>query len=224
MFALMPAAVWAQAFRYDTIRRETRSALPGKAEQARTPASQAQAALRRQTQASPKRERTSAVREPSTQARTASARERDGQRRWSLGGSLGFTLSDSQWGLQLSPQIGYLVARGLRVGGGFTYSYIGGRHGWDYRQNTLGVNGLVHIYPWRYIVLTVQPEAIYSWGRVGGRSVETDLVPCLPVGAGAVIPVWRGGITFTVYYDVLQDHRSPYGSKLNTSVGYMFYW
>lgn len=214
---LVPAAAPAQidsggGIRYDTIPNTRGQARTFDTQQLRRSGSytrQARAAETRQVQ----------ERQPATRERTWKD-----EGRWVLGGGIGFSWGDHEWSLQLSPQIGYRVARMLVLGGGISYGYFEGRRWDDYRSNLLGINGLAQLYPVRYIVLFAQPGVYYQWGRSHGHSVDLDPVFCLPLGVGGVIPVWRGGIMISFSYDVVQNHHSPYGDRVNCSVGYLFNW
>lgn len=164
-----------------------------------------------------------------------SAEKADGWKsegRWQFGGGVGFSWGSSEWSIQLSPQIGYRVARMLVLGGGVTYGYFEDRvnyyyegHGWsNYKANMIGVNGLAQFTPSRYVNLFMQPEVTCQWARAYGERVESDPVFSLPVGVGFMLPVWRGGITLSFYYDVVQNRYSPYGNRVQCSVGYLFTW
>ncbi len=47
-------------------------------------------------------------------------------------------------------------------------------------------------------------------------------VPSVLAGAGGVLPAGRGAMMAMLQYDLVQDPRSPYGSKVFFTIGYNF--
>ena len=143
--------------------------------------------------------------------------------RWVLGGSLGFSLGESRTSLNISPQLGYRLTDSFTLGGGFNYAYYKWKSS-DSRSNYLGLNAYAQLTPIRYLRLFVQPEVYRRWGRTAGISDEEKVFATLLVGGGVIVPVVRGGISMSVYYDVIQNENSPYRDRLIYSVGYTFFF
>lgn len=160
--------------------------------------------------------------EASPQTQNIDEQQRDS--RWLWGGGLGFGWSEYEWRLHVSPQAGYRINDYFVLGGGLSYSYYKGRGGFDYRTNLFGVNGTVRFFPVRRIFIFAQPEVFFQWGKAWGYKVSSDPFFCMPMGAGVVFPVGRGGVFVSLSYDVIQNRYSPYGDNINASVGYMFRW
>ena len=151
----------------------------------------------------------------------AAAQTNDG--RWVLGGSLGLGISDTQTAVNISPQIGYRVTDYLTVGGGPAYAYYKYKH-IETHSNYLGMNAYARINPIQYLQVFVQPEVFNRWGKTRGIEDDNKVFATLLVGGGVLIPVVRGGIVVSVYYDVIQDDFSPYRDEVMYSVGYAFYF
>ena len=143
--------------------------------------------------------------------------------RWELGGSFGFGFGDSQTSLNVSPQVGYRLTNYLTVGGGPSYAYYKYKH-LDIKSNYLGLNAFARLHPIQYLQVFVQPEIFRRWGKIGNVKDVEKTFGALLVGGGVLIPVVRGGILVSVYYDVIQNDYSPYKDDLMYSVGYTFYF
>lgn len=136
--------------------------------------------------------------------------------------------------VNVSPQIGYrfnrLLAAGVGVNGqysSFRRQYVNGQTASRENYGVAGLNIFGRVYPIDQILLQVQPEANYTWGKLktyGPPDEELKLkgkiVPSLLVGAGGVIPAGRGAMIVMVQYDVLQNERTPYGSRIFYNFGY----
>ncbi|WP_127131884.1 hypothetical protein [Pseudoflavitalea rhizosphaerae] len=148
-----------------------------------------------------------------------------------FGGNFGLSFGDYTL-VNVSPQIGYRFNRYLAAGGGvnFLYSSYKRRYnvGADYKENygNAGLNIFGRVYPIEYLLLQLQPEANYVWGKIkypDGTSAKLDpqVVPSLLGGAGAVIPTGgRGSFVAMVQYDLLQNDRSPYQNRAFYTFGY----
>ncbi|MDL2319872.1 hypothetical protein LJC45_01930 [Alistipes sp. OttesenSCG-928-B03] len=205
ILCLLPAFAGAQVIRYDTIRNES------EVQRAKRELG-GQARARQQTRAT--------ATQQSRQAETTTRTQREN--RWEVGGSLGVSFADSEWGINVAPQIGYRITDWFTFGGGMRYNYYEGRGRYDYNLSYFGMNLYARAYPIRYIMLFVQPEVFRRWGQTYGYSDRSEVFMAMPVGAGVVIPAGRGGVTISFYYDVLQNRYTPYGNRISMSVGYSF--
>jgi hypothetical protein len=149
-----------------------------------------------------------------------------------FGGNFGMNFGDYTL-INVSPQIGYRFNPWLAVGAGpnFIYSSILYRY-WngdkDYRANygVAGLNVFGRVYPIEFILLQIQPELNYTWGKykfydgTPNLKLDSKFVPSLLAGAGGVIPAGRGSFIAMVQYDLLQNERSPYGKRAFYNFGY----
>ncbi|HTE26275.1 hypothetical protein [Flavitalea sp.] len=139
--------------------------------------------------------------------------------------------------INISPQVGYRFSRYLAAGVGVNGQYssfktINGYDGSTLSREEYGVAGMNifgRFYPIEQIILQVQPEANYVWGKVKyydpAQEFKLDgkIVPSLLLGAGGAIPMGgAGAFIIMAQYDVLQSDRTPYGSKVFFSFGYNF--
>lgn len=138
------------------------------------------------------------------------------KRKLIVGGHLGLGLGSDYTFIDVSPQIGYQFSRYFAGGGGINYTYY---KSYDWSRNYLGMNLYARITPIQYIAFQVQPEVYRMWDNYYNNS---EIVPCLLVGAGVIIPAGKGGISMMLYYDLIQDKYSPHNSRLIYSVGYIF--
>jgi hypothetical protein len=150
-----------------------------------------------------------------------------------IGGNFGLSFGDLTL-INISPQIGYrfseLFAAGLGINGQYVSvknRYIDGTPYSKTSQGVVGLNVFGRIYPLQYIMLQVQPEANYIFGKqtfYGSSNQEYEMdaaiVPSLLVGAGAVLPSGRGSFIASFFYDVLQRPNAPYGSRPFLNLGY----
>lgn len=151
--------------------------------------------------------------------RATSVDERNGH--WSFDGNFGLGFGDYTT-INLSPQIGYSPNSFFTFGVGINYNYYDDRD-YDDSRHYFGGNLFMKLHPIPYITLQIQPEIQKSWRRVDGERVSGDIFPCLLVGAGGNLPVGPGRyFSLMFYYDLLQRHNTPYGSKIFYSVGYSF--
>lgn len=153
-----------------------------------------------------------------------------------VGGNFGLTFGDYTL-INISPQLGYrfndFVAAGIGVNG----QYVSDRLR-DYWGNTtykasrgvVGLNAFGRVYPFQFLMLQVQPEVNYLFGKdtyytgspTGTFKMDAMIEPSLLVGAGAVLPQGRGALIVSVMYDVLQREYSPYGRRPVYNIGYNF--
>lgn len=141
-----------------------------------------------------------------------------------FGGSFGLAFGRGYSSINISPQVGYEFNPYFTAGGGVAYFYYredSNRN--DFSQNYLGLNTFARFHPIRFISLQVQPEIYQMWGSSGGKSLDSQTVPCVLVGAGVNIPSGRrGAVTMMIHYDLVQNDWSPYGNQMFYSVGYIF--
>lgn len=150
-----------------------------------------------------------------------------------VGGNFGLSFGDLTL-INISPQIGYrfspLFAAGLGINGQYVSvknRYFDGTPYSKTSQGVFGLNVFGRVYPIQHIMLQVQPEANYIFGKqtfYGSTNQEYKMdaviVPSLLVGAGAVFPSGRGSFIASFFYDVLQKPNAPYGSRPFLNFGY----
>lgn len=150
-----------------------------------------------------------------------------------IGGNFGLGFGTYNFNLSLSPQLGYRFNDLFAAGAGINFQYSSLKDypiaGWKEKYTLAGVNVFGRIYPIRQIVLQVQPEINYSWGKIvdpgppGQTYKSGKLVPSALVGAGGVLGGRGSGeMLIMAQYDLLQHERSPYGDKIFFSFGYFF--
>ncbi len=151
-----------------------------------------------------------------------------------FGGNFGLSFGNYTL-VNVSPQVGYRFNKTLAAGAGVNFIFSSFKYDFNNRaldyKNSYGVGGLNifgRVYPIQYILLQVQPEMNYTWGKQryydGRPSLKIDgkFVPSLLAGAGAAIPMGRGAMNIMVQYDVIQNERSPYGKNAFINVGFNF--
>lgn len=150
-----------------------------------------------------------------------------------IGGNFGLGFGTYNFNLSLSPQVGYRFNDLFAAGAGINFQYSSLKdfplYGWKEKYTLAGVNIFGRVYPIRQIVLQVQPELNYSWGKIEdpGPPAKTykdgKLVPSALVGAGGVLGGnGSGEMLIMAQYDLLQNERSPYGKNIFFSFGYFF--
>jgi hypothetical protein len=147
-----------------------------------------------------------------------------------FGGNFGLGFGSNQTAINVSPQVGYRFNKFLAAGAGVNFSYYSYKYDWlGYKENfgVAGLNIFGRFYPIEYILLQVQPEGNYVWGKAkynDGSEVRIDsrLVPSLLVGGGAAIPLGRGAMLIMVQYDLLQRPLNPYGERPFVTIGFNF--
>jgi len=148
------------------------------------------------------------------------------------GGSLGISFGSTYTFVNLSPQVGYRFNRYFAAGTGINFIYSSTRYEFDqYRENYLlaGLNIFGRLYPINQIFIQAQPEINYSWGKQKfyysrpDEKLEGRVFPSLLVGAGAAIPMGRNGaLLLMLQYDVIQNERTPYGTRPFFNIGFNF--
>jgi len=149
-----------------------------------------------------------------------------------FGGNFGLSFGDYTL-INISPQIGYRFNRYLAAGAGLNFIYSSIRYRYypstdDYRNSygVAGINIFGRVYPIDYVFLQLQPEMNYTWGKVKfydgtpDAKLPAKIVPSLLGGAGGAIPAGRGAFIVMVEYDLLQNDRSPYGTRAFFNFGY----
>jgi hypothetical protein len=151
-----------------------------------------------------------------------------------FGGNFGLSFGNFTL-INVSPQVGYRFNRTFAAGTGVNFQYSGFRTRYensiyDYKESygVAGLNIFGRIYPLDFLLLQVQPELNYTWGKLrfynGAPEQKLDgkIVPSVLAGAGAAIPAGRGVFLAMLQYDLLQQERSPYGSRVFYNFGYNF--
>lgn len=148
-----------------------------------------------------------------------------------FGGNFGLGFGSISTLVNVSPQIGYRFNRHLAAGAGVNFIYSSYKYQFSNPQykeafGVAGLNVFGRVYPIDYILLQVQPELNYTWGKwkfydgTPDQKLDSKIVPSLLGGAGAVIPAGRGALIVMVQYDLLQNERSPYGNRAFYNFGY----
>lgn len=148
------------------------------------------------------------------------------------GGNFGLSFGDYTI-VNVSPQLGYRFNNFFAAGAGVNFQYSSIKYR-DFYGNTsyktsygvTGLNAFGRVYPIQYILLQVQPEMNYVWGKYKyydgqpDRKLNGELVPSLLLGGGAAIPSGRGSFIAMVQFDVLNNIKSPYGNRPIYNFGY----
>jgi hypothetical protein len=152
------------------------------------------------------------------------------------GGYFGLSFGDYT-AINITPTLGYRFSKYFAAGMGLNGQYVSLKER-DYNTNDLyykqeqvviGLNAFGRVYPFSHLMLQVQPEANYLFGKqiyYGPPKEEYKLdaviAPSLLVGAGAVLPTGRSEMIISIFYDVLGDKNSPYGNQPIYNFGYTF--
>ncbi|MEO5684255.1 MAG: hypothetical protein ABIQ88_16560 [Chitinophagaceae bacterium] len=152
-----------------------------------------------------------------------------------IGGNFGLNFSSYYTLINVSPQLGYRFNQYLAAGAGVNFLYSSQKsyytNGADYSKTNYGVAGFNifgRVYPIQQILIQLQPELNYTWGKekyydgvTPDYKFNPKLVPSLLAGAGGAIPAGgNGAFIIMVQYDLLQNTRGPYGTKPFYSFGY----
>lgn len=148
-----------------------------------------------------------------------------------FGGNFGLGFGNVSTLINVSPQIGYRFNRYLAAGAGVNFIYSSYRYRFsnpEFKEQfgVAGLNIFGRVYPIDFLLLQLQPELNYTWGKYkfydGGpdQKLDSKFVPSLIGGAGAVIPAGRGAFLVMINYDLLQNERSPYGNRAFFNFGY----
>lgn len=147
-----------------------------------------------------------------------------------FGGTFGLGFGSNQTSIIISPQVGYRFNNYLAAGAGINFNYYSYKYEWLQMKQNIGVVGLNifgRVYPIQYIVLQLQPELNYIWGKEKFDNgtvykIDSRFVPSLLAGGGAAIPMGRGAMLIMVQYDVLQRPMNPYGERPFVTIGFNF--
>lgn len=135
--------------------------------------------------------------------------------RLEFGGIFGGSFGNHSTSIKINPQVGYAFTNNFSAGVGIGYAYY---DYYDISENYAGLNLYARFRPVKYIMLQAQPELYRTWG-----TYKSELVPTFLLGGGVIMPMGSlGGISFSLFYDVIQNNRSPYSNNLVYSVGYVF--
>jgi hypothetical protein len=146
-----------------------------------------------------------------------------------FGGNFGLGFGNVSTLVNVSPQIGYRFNRYLAAGTGINFIYTSNKYeylGYKEQYGVAGLNIFGRVYPIEYIFFQLQPEANYTWGKQkdlyseAEYKLDSKVVPSLLGGVGAAIPAGRGYFIVSANYDLLQNTRSPYGSRTFFNFGY----
>ena len=144
-----------------------------------------------------------------------------------VGGNFGLTFG-SYTLISISQHIVYRFTDFVAAGVGLNLQYVqvkekytNGDLYWKSTQGVTGLNIFGRLYPLRQFMIQVQPEMNYIFGNEiyydtnpsQEYKLDAAIVPSLLLGGGLVIPSGRGALITSVFYDVLQDSRSPYGKR-----------
>jgi hypothetical protein len=149
-----------------------------------------------------------------------------------LGGNFGLYFSSGYTLVNISPQLGYRLGDKFSAGTGVNFIYASQKFydaysGADYARSSAGYVGLNifgRFYPVNFLALQVQPEVNYRFGSTKyfqtGLKIKDDgkFIPSVLVGAGARL----GSANLFLFYDVVQDKLSPYGSNPFISISFGF--
>lgn len=154
-----------------------------------------------------------------------------------VGGNLGASFGNYTF-INVSPQVGYIFNRYVTAGVGVNFlyqsvkSYYGNLYAYKDNLGYAGMNVFGRFFPVRFLFISAQPELNYSWGKRkfnNDYSLESDyklpgkMVPSFLLGAGAVLsPTGKGGMYVSLQYDVIQNSRSPYGTRPFLNIGFAF--
>lgn len=152
-----------------------------------------------------------------------------------LGGNLGATFGDFTF-VNVSPQLGYRFSDHFTAGAGvnFIYSsdkfFVNGIEQYRYNNGYAGLNLFARYFPAPFIFLSAQSDVNYHWGKIKytdnyltDKQLAGKMIPSFLVGAGVVLGGnGRGGMMVSFQYDVIQNMRSPYGTKPFLNVGFAF--
>lgn len=152
-----------------------------------------------------------------------------------FGGNFGASFGDYTM-VNVSPQLGYRFSPFFAAGAGVGFQYFSvktrdfysGEEIYRTNNGVAGLNIFGRVYPVNFLLLQVQPEINYTWGKYKYRDnspdlkLEGKLIPSLLVGGGIAVPTGAGSLNLTIMYDVIQDPRSPYSIKPFFNMGYNF--
>ncbi len=150
-----------------------------------------------------------------------------------VGGNFGLSIGNFTL-INLSPQVGFRLNEYFAVGAGINGIYSSFRNrfsdpSFDYKEvyGVVGANIFGRVSPIDNVILQLQPEMNYTWGRIeyadnrGNVQLQGQMVPSLIGGAGIALPAGgRGRMLMMLQYDILQHERSPYSNRPFFNIGY----
>ena len=149
-----------------------------------------------------------------------------------IGGNFGLSFGDYTLA-NVSPQLGYRFNQYFAAGAGVNFQYSSTKYR-DYNGNAqsrvsygvAGLNIFGRVYPIQYVLLQVQPEVNYVWGSYKYYNpsdkikIPGSFVPSMLLGGGVIIPAGIGRFLIMVQVDVLNNKKSPYGTRPIYNFGY----
>jgi len=144
--------------------------------------------------------------------------------RITYGGNFGGSFTSGTSAITIAPQVGYNFTDWFNAGVGIRYSYLNFNNGTSNEKNNYaGFNIYGRTKILHFLLLQVQPEIDHVWWTTrdnfsGEKNSGTGFVPSLIVGAG----FWYQNMYAMLFYDVIQNQRSPYGNTIGYSVGFAF--
>jgi hypothetical protein len=151
-----------------------------------------------------------------------------------IGGNLGVSFGDFTF-VNISPQVGYMFSPMFTAGAGINYVHSSSKYLLNTNEEVkesysyAGINLFGRFFPTNFLFLMAQPEINYSWGniKVTGRPEQklgTAWIPSFLIGGGIMAGGrgGRGGVMLSLQYDLVQDPRSPYGTRPFVGMGYAF--
>ena len=148
-----------------------------------------------------------------------------------FGGNFGATFGNFTF-INVSPQVGYRVSPIFSAGTGINFIYQSNKIDYGvYEEKSeyayVGLNVFGRVNPFRFVLLNVQPELNYVWGKVTGFNYEAkqpgQFVPSVLLGGGVTIPAGqRSALVAMLQYDVVQNKLSPYGNRAFFTFGFNF--
>jgi hypothetical protein len=140
------------------------------------------------------------------------------------GGTLGASFTKDASAITIAPQIGYNLTNWFNAGFGIGYSYLSFKDNtYSEKDHYAGINIYGRARVMQYLLVQVQPGVDNVWwtteDKFSGEKISgTDVVPSFVLGAGFLVQ----NVYAMLYYDVVQNERSPYGNTIGYSVGFFF--
>ena len=140
------------------------------------------------------------------------------------GGRLGASFGKNTSTVTIAPQIGYNFKDWFNAGFGIGYSYLSLKSdSYTEKNHYTGINIYCRAAILQYLLVQLQPEVNHLWWTTedqlaGGKNSGTDIVPSFIIGTG----IRQQNVFAMIYYDVVHNKNSPYGSTIGYSVGFLF--
>jgi hypothetical protein len=149
-----------------------------------------------------------------------------------VGGSFGVVFGTNTL-VNISPQVGYRFSKFFAAGMGINTQYASYQepdlYGNPYLKTSEGILGLNifgRFYPVDFLMLQVQPEGNYRFGKIKfynpdqTTKLDAEIIPSILAGGGVVLPAGKGSFTISVMYDILQSKNSLYGNQPFVNLNY----